>query len=123
MADERAAHASRAGIDPVQNPRAEDNPTDDRPKRRKGRFWRELTGALAAGLVVLAVAIFVLQIISWSKGVPGLGVVELIGHIVAAGLAIYAQRTVNRSSGRPAMIAGLGIGVITLLVLVLFWWI
>ncbi|WP_185845558.1 hypothetical protein [Kibdelosporangium aridum] len=96
---------------------------EDQPKRRKGRLWRELTGALAAGLTVLALVVLVLQIMSWSNGVPGLGVVELIGHIVAAGLAVYAQRTIDRRPGRPALIAGVGIGVLVVLVLVLFWWI
>ncbi len=100
-----------------------DQPSEEQPKRRKGRFWRELAGALAAGLTVLALVVLVLQIISWSNGVPGLGVVELIGHIVAAGLALYAQRTIDRRPGRPALIAGLGIGVLVVLVLVLFWWI
>lgn len=91
--------------------------------RRKGKFWRELAGALAAGLVILAVAVLVLQIISWTNGVPGLGVVELVGHVVAAGLAVYAQRVVDRRPGRPALLAGLGLAVVVVLVLVLFWWI
>jgi hypothetical protein len=91
--------------------------------RRKGRFWRELAGALAAGLVILAVAVLVLQIVSWTNGVPGLGVVELIGHGVAAVLAVVAQRVIDRRTGRPALVAGLGLTVVVVLVLVLFWWI
>ncbi|CAM4132942.1 hypothetical protein KIPE111705_42150 [Kibdelosporangium persicum] len=96
---------------------------EEEPRRRKGRFWRELTGALAAGLVVLALAVLVLQIISWANGVPGLGVVELIGHIVGAGVAVYAQRVIDRRPGRPALLAGFGLAATVVLVLVLFWWI
>ncbi|WP_236952117.1 hypothetical protein [Kibdelosporangium phytohabitans] len=101
--------------------RGSETATRDEPP--KGRFWRELSGALAAGLVLLAVAVLVLQIISWANGVPGLGVVELIGHAVAAGLAVYAQRVIDRRPGRPALVAGVGLGVVVVLVLVLFWWI
>nr|WP_042192260.1 hypothetical protein [Kibdelosporangium sp. MJ126-NF4] len=97
-------------------------PVADKPLPRKGRLWRELSGALTAGLVLLAIAVLVLQIISWSNGVPGLGAVELVGHIVAAGLAVYAQRVIDRRPGRPALIAGLGMAVIVTAVLVLFWW-
>ncbi|ONI77390.1 hypothetical protein ALI144C_34645 [Actinosynnema sp. ALI-1.44] len=108
-------------------------PTDDfsvpgpeavrKDKPRKGRFWRELSGALAAGLVLLAVAVLVLQVISWSNGVPGLGVIELVGHLVAAGLAVYAQRVIDRRPGRPALAAGFGLALVVVAVLVLFWWI
>jgi hypothetical protein len=87
------------------------------------RFWRELTGALTAGTVLLAIAVLVLQTIAWLNGMPGLGVVVLIGHLVGATLAVAAQRVADRRSGKPALAAGLGIGAVVVLILVLFWWI
>jgi hypothetical protein len=93
------------------------------PSPKKSRFWRELTGALAAGTVLLAIAVLVLQTIAWLKGMPGLGVVVLIGHLVGAALAVTAQRVADRRSGKPALVAGLGIGAVAVLILVLFWWI
>jgi hypothetical protein len=93
------------------------------PSPRKSRFWRELTGALAAGTMLLAIAVLVLQTIAWLQGMPGLGVVVLVGHLVGAALAIVAQRMVDRRAGKPALAAGLGLGAVVVVILVLFWWI
>jgi hypothetical protein len=90
---------------------------------RKSSFWRELSGALAAGVVVLTVVVLVLEINSWVRGVPGLGTWVLVGHVVGSVLAVVAQRQVDRREGRPALLAGLGLGVVVLAVLLLFWWI
>jgi hypothetical protein len=89
----------------------------------KSGFWRELTGALTAGTILLAIAVLVLQTIAWLNGMPGLGAVVLIGHLVGAALAVAAQRVADRRSGKPALAAGLGIGAVVVLILVLFWWI
>jgi hypothetical protein len=94
--------------------------TDPAPK---SRFWRELTGALTAGTVLLAIAVLVLQVTAWFNGMPGLGVVVLVGHLVGATLAIAAQRLVDRRSGKPALAAGLSLGAVVVSILVLFWWI
>ncbi|MEV4318593.1 hypothetical protein [Actinocrispum sp. NPDC049592] len=91
------------------------------PPKRSG-FWRELAGAMAAGVVILAAVVLVLEVISWSRGVPGLGVVVLVGHVVGAGLAVFAQRQVDRRTGRGALVAGLGVGAVVVGLLVLFWW-
>ncbi len=91
------------------------------PPKRSG-FWRELAGAMAAGVVILAAVVFVLEVISWTRGVPGLGVVVLIGHVVGAGLAVVAQRQVDRRTGRGALVAGAGVGAVVVALLVLFWW-
>jgi predicted lipid-binding transport protein (Tim44 family) len=91
--------------------------------QRKGRFWRELAGALTAGTVLLAAAVLVLQVVAWINGMPGLGVFVLVGHIVGAVLVIATQRIVDRRTGRPALLAGLGLGLTIGAILVLFWWI
>jgi lipopolysaccharide export LptBFGC system permease protein LptF len=96
------------------------NESEQGPARSS--FWRELTGVLAGGLVVLAVFVLVVEIIAWSRGEQGLGVPSLIGHIVAAVLAVLAQRFADRGSGRIPMIAGCVVVVITVVALWLLWW-
>jgi hypothetical protein len=88
----------------------------------KSGFWRELCGALAAGVVILAAVVLVLEVISWTRGLPGLGVVVLIGHLVGAVLAVVIQRRLDRRTGRPALLAGLALGAVVVGMLVLFWW-
>jgi hypothetical protein len=90
-----------------------------KPKRV---FWRELAGAMAAGVVLLAAVVLVLETISWFRGVPGLGTIVLIGHLMGATLAILAQRELDRRRGKPALLAGLGLAAIVVAVMVLFWW-
>jgi hypothetical protein len=92
------------------------------PGRPVSGFWRELSGALAAGVVALAVTVLVLQTIAWTRGMPGLGTWVLVGHLLAAVLAVAAQRVVDRRRGRPALWAGFGTGGVVLAALVLFWW-
>ena len=89
--------------------------------RRRG-FWRELSGSLAAGVVVLAVVVLVMQVVSWIRNVPGLGGWVLAGHVVGAVLAVLAQRQVDRRTGRGALVAGLVLGAVAAGVLALFWW-
>lgn len=93
------------------------------PPRRRSQFWRELTGALAAGTVLLAATVLVLQVVAWVQGMPGLGVGVLGGHLAGAVLAVVAQRIVDRRAGKLAFLAGLGLCVVVAAILVLFWWI
>jgi hypothetical protein len=92
-----------------------------RPRRRFG-FWRELSGALAAGVVVLALVVLAFQVVSWAKNVPGLGVWVLVGHVAGAVVAVVLQRQVDRRDGKASLLAGVGLGVVIAAVLVLFWW-
>jgi hypothetical protein len=85
-------------------------------------FWRELCGALAAGVVMLAAVVLVLEVLSWTRGLPGLGVVVLIGHLVGAALAVVIQHRLDRRTGRQALFAGLALGAVVVGMLVLFWW-
>ncbi|TCO58642.1 DUF4190 domain-containing protein [Actinocrispum wychmicini] len=88
----------------------------------KRGFWRELSGSLAAGVVVFTVVVLVLQAVSWVRQVPGLGIWVLAGHVVGAVLAVLAQRQIDRRTGRGAVLAGIGLGVVVAAVLLLFWW-
>ncbi|KZB82398.1 hypothetical protein [Amycolatopsis regifaucium] len=99
-------------------PASPDEPTAN----RRGNFWRGLTGSLAAGMVVLASCVLVIAAICLFTGAPGPGLLMLIGHPVAAVLAVLAQRTADARNGRVAGFAGLGVVVSVAAALSLFWW-
>jgi hypothetical protein len=91
------------------------------PRRRSG-FWPELSGALAIGLCVLAVAVLGFQVVAWFRATPGPGVLSVIGHLLAAGLAVSAQWFADRRRGWPGALAVLGVLVIAGGALWMFWW-
>ncbi|WP_436493972.1 hypothetical protein [Actinokineospora sp. HUAS TT18] len=66
---------------------------------RRGGFWRELSGALAAGLCALAVVVMAMQVFAGTKGMPGPGVGVVLGHMAAAVAAVVFQRFVDRGNG------------------------
>lgn len=121
-----------AGPDPVEAqtvPQERDEPerveqSDAAPEglaKPGGRWWRGFTGALAAGLTVLAIGVLVVAAIDLNTGAPGPGAVLLIGHPVAAVLALLAQRVADRRNGAPAAGAGLAVVLFTVSALTLFW--
>jgi hypothetical protein len=93
------------------------------PARAKdgGRWWRGITGSLAAGLVVLAIGVLVVAGIDLYTGAPGPGPVLLVGHPIAAALAVLAQRVADRRNGLPAVGAGVAVVLFTASALTLFW--
>ncbi|MFC3451916.1 hypothetical protein [Amycolatopsis speibonae] len=97
-------------------------PADQAETPERGRFWRGLTGSLAAGMVVLAVLVLAIAGICLFSGAPGPGPLMLIGHPVAAVVASLAQRVVDSRNGRPAGFAGLAVVVSVTAALSLFWW-
>ncbi|MFC4004294.1 hypothetical protein ACFS2C_19905 [Prauserella oleivorans] len=97
-------------------------PSPEQP-RRTGRIWRGLTGSLAAGLVVLAIVVAVAQLVGWTTGADGPGMVALIGHLAGAAVAVAAQALViDRRRGAPAGVAAAGILAVAAATLWLFWW-
>lgn len=103
----------------IEPPEAAAEPTE--PAKPGGRWWRGLTGSLAAGLAVLAVGVLVVAGIDLNTGAPGPGAVLLIGHPVAAILALLAQRVADRRNGAPAAVAGVAVVLFTVSALTLFW--
>lgn len=91
------------------------------PVRQRGRWWRGFTGSLAAGLTVLAVGVLVVAGICLYTGAPGPGPMLLIGHPVAAALALLAQRVADRRNGPAAVGAGIAVVLFTVSALTLFW--
>ncbi|KAA9155149.1 hypothetical protein FPZ12_030365 [Amycolatopsis acidicola] len=95
----------------------------ERPEHtRAGRLWRGFTGSLAAGLVLLAVIVLGAGLICLPLAAPGPGAAYLIGHPVAAVLAMVAQRVADRRQGRVAGAAGFVVVLIAAAALSLFWW-
>ncbi|MEV6874110.1 hypothetical protein [Amycolatopsis sp. NPDC051128] len=91
------------------------------PAKQSGRWWRGFTGSLAAGLVVLAIGVLVVAGVCLYTGVPGPGPVLLIGHPVAAVLALLAQRVADRRNGVAAVGGGVAVALFTVSALTLFW--
>lgn len=91
-------------------------------RQHRGGFGRELAGALAIGLSVLAVVVLVFQGLAWIRDMPGPGVAMVLGHLGAAVLALLAQRVVDRSSGWLATVAGVAVVAITGATMWLLWW-
>ncbi|WP_328613817.1 hypothetical protein OHS18_36395 [Amycolatopsis sp. NBC_00355] len=92
-----------------------------KPAKPGGRWWRGLTGSLAAGLTVLAVGVLVVAGVCLYTDAPGPGPVLLIGHPVAAVLALLAQRVADRRNGLPAAGAGIAVVLFVVSALTLFW--
>ena len=86
-----------------------------------GRWWRGFTGSLAAGLAVLAVGVLVVGLVCAITGAPGPGPVLLIGHPVAAVLALVAQRVADRRSGLPAAGGGAAVVLFAVSAVTIFW--
>jgi ferric-dicitrate binding protein FerR (iron transport regulator) len=108
-------------IDAVSRPDAE-QPAEARSVTSRSRRWRGLSGALAAGLVVLTVVVLVAQVVGLVNGSEGPGPFMVVGHVVAAALAVPAQRSADRRQGGPAALAGAAVAALTLATLWLYWW-
>ncbi|MFD8494310.1 hypothetical protein [Amycolatopsis sp. NPDC059657] len=93
-----------------------------KPPRPTGRWWRGLSGSVAAGLVLLALGVTCSGVLSLFTEINGPGAFSLFGHLIAAGLALLAQRYADRHRGGPAAVAALSVLVITVVAVWLFWW-
>lgn len=89
---------------------------------RRGGLWRGLTGTLAGGLAVLALVLLGAQLFWLAEDAPGPGVAHVVGHLVAATVAVGAQVFADRKRGIPAGLAGLVVLASVVVVLWTFWW-
>jgi hypothetical protein len=97
------------------------DPVSRRPRARGG-FGREVAGALAVGLSVLAIVVLVFQGLAWIRGLPGPGAPMVVGHLSAAVAAVLVQRVADRTSGWLATAATLAVVAITGVTMWLLWW-
>lgn len=97
-------------------------PRIDPAPRHRGGPWRELSGALAVGMSVLAVVVVVFQVLALIRDVPGPGALTVFGHIAAAVLAVFVQRYADRLTGLAAAVSVLGVVAVSGAAVWLFWW-
>ncbi|MEU3275279.1 hypothetical protein ABZ639_30880 [Saccharomonospora sp. NPDC006951] len=114
MAGSDTTELDTAGLN-AGRPRGEDD-------RRAGRLWRGITGSLAAGLVILALAVLGAVVLGWATGAVGPGGWPLLGHAAGAAGGVAAQRFADRHSGPKAAAAGIAVVAIAAAVLWFFWW-
>ncbi|HEY2763856.1 MAG TPA: hypothetical protein VGJ13_07560 [Pseudonocardiaceae bacterium] len=86
------------------------------------RVLRLLSGVLAGGLVMLALAVGLAKWFLESSGHSGPGTPDVIGHAVAALSAVVLQLVVDRSRGPRAALAAALILVLVAGVLWFGWW-
>ncbi|MBW4719313.1 hypothetical protein [Saccharothrix obliqua] len=86
------------------------------------RVWRGVSGAVAVGLVLLALALIGVQVYAAGHDLPGPGVDVVAGHVVAAVLAVVAQVFADRRTRWVAGVLGLAVLVLGAGVLWFFWW-
>jgi hypothetical protein len=92
------------------------------PPGRALRLLRGLSGALAAGLVLLAVLLGVAHWFSGPDTVPGPGIGALVGHTAGAAVAVVLQWVADRGGGVRAAVAALAALAVVVAVLSIWWW-
>ncbi|WP_033440130.1 hypothetical protein [Saccharothrix sp. NRRL B-16314] len=95
---------------------------DSRPEPRLARLWRGVSGALAVGLVLLALAMIGVQVYAGAHDLPGPGFGVVVGHVVAAVAAVVAQVVADRRKGWPVTVCGLVVVLLVAVTLWVFWW-
>jgi type IV secretory pathway VirB2 component (pilin) len=86
------------------------------------RAARGLSGLLAGGLVVLAIVVCAAQWLAGTSGRPGPGVPAVVGHVVAASVAVVLQLVADRLRGPLAALASGSVLMIAAGVLWFGWW-
>lgn len=84
---------------------------------------RALGGALTAGLAALALVLVGVWLAAVAHHQPGPGAPMLLGHLVAAAVAIALQRVADRRGDRVGLAASVGVLLVLALVGFLFWWV
>jgi hypothetical protein len=95
---------------------------DSRPEPRLARLWRGVSGALAVGLVLLALAMIGVQFYAGTHDLPGPGLAVVAGHVVAAVIAVVAQVVADRRRGWAVALCGLLVVLLAVATLWFFWW-
>ncbi|NMH93607.1 hypothetical protein HF519_18905 [Pseudonocardia bannensis] len=97
------------------------SPAPARSRHRPPRALRGVSGVLAGGLVALALVLLAGWLVTTRTGSPGPGTGILIGHGLAAVVAVAAQLVADRRSGRPGALAALAVVSISAAVLAVYW--
>lgn len=89
---------------------------------RFGRLLRGLSGALAAGLLMLALSLAGVQVWALTVDQQGPGFFALCTHLVAAVVAVLVQLRADRRQGAGGAGAGLVVMLIVFGILWFWWW-
>ncbi len=77
---------------------------------------------LAGGLVALTIVVCLVQWLAAHSGIPGPGAAVVVGHLVAAVVAVGLQLAAERSRGRTATLASCSVLLLAAAVLWFGWW-
>ena len=83
---------------------------------------RGLSGAVTAGLVVLALVVAGAQYLGSQRGFPGPGTVSVAAHLGAAILAIVIQHFADHRRRAVSVLASLSVFVVAGVLLWTQWW-
>ncbi|MGM1060172.1 hypothetical protein [Saccharothrix sp. Mg75] len=95
---------------------------ESRPEPRLAKVWRGVSGALAVGLALLALALVGVQVYAGVHDLPGPGVDVVLGHVAAALAAAVAQVVADRRRGWAVTACGLLVVLLVAVTLWFFWW-
>lgn len=90
-------------------------------RTRSVTVLRAVSGVLAGGLVVLAVALGVAWVVATRTGSPGPAPAFLAWHAIAAGAALVAQVRADRAPDGRGAVPALAVVVISVAVLAVLW--
>ena len=85
------------------------------------RVLRGFSGVLAGGIVALAAVLIVIGVLAQQRPVPGPGVLVIVGHAVAAIVAVLLQRRADQATGIAAVGWALAVVALTVVVLAAQW--
>jgi hypothetical protein len=94
---------------------------DADPTSRGGRLLRGVSGIVAGGLAALAVVLFVGWVVTARSGTAGPGTGMLLGHGIAAVVALAGQSVADRRRDRTGLLAAVGVLAVGVAVLCGFW--
>lgn len=83
---------------------------------------RGISGAVAAGLVVLAVVVAGAQYLGSQRGFPGPGAVSVVAHIAAAIVALVIQHFADHRRRAASVLASFLVFVVAGALLWTQWW-
>ncbi|MFC0454377.1 hypothetical protein [Rhodococcus jostii] len=86
------------------------------------RALRALSGAVAAGVVILCLVVIGSAYVGGGRGFPGPGTVSISAHVVASVFVIIAQRIADRREGVVAVVASVAVLAAAALLLSTQWW-
>ena len=95
--------------------------TVTRPRNRRRSLVRGLSGVLVGGLVALALVLLAGWFYADQTGLPGPGAGMLVGHLVAAAVAVAAQVWADRRTDRVGTLAALALSGVIVGGLTLVW--